>query len=48
MIVGLFPLVGDLLHSWHLLALQEAKKHCDKLVVALNVRPDGKNPVEST
>ena len=48
MIVGLFPLAGALLHSGHLLALQEAKKHCDKLVVALNVHPDGKNPVEST
>lgn len=47
MIVGLFPLVGDLLHTGHLCALKEAKEHCDYLIVALNVLPDNKSPIES-
>lgn len=45
--VGLFPMCADILHVGHILALEEAKKHCDVLIVALNTHPDGKNPVQS-
>ena len=49
--VGIFPMVGDLLHAGHIAALNEAKQHCDVLVVALNCNPcDNPNkekPVES-
>lgn len=45
--VGLFPMCADILHAGHIHALQEAKKHCDTLVVGLNTNPDGKNPIES-
>jgi glycerol-3-phosphate cytidylyltransferase len=43
----------DLLHAGHILMLQEAKHHCDKLIVGLQTdptidRPDTKNkPVQS-
>lgn len=45
--VGLFPMCADILHAGHILALQEAKKHCDCLIVALNTHPDGKSPVQT-
>jgi glycerol-3-phosphate cytidylyltransferase len=45
--VGLFPMCADILHAGHILALEEAKKHCNVLIVALNTHPDGKNPVQS-
>ena len=45
--IGLFPMVGDLLHVGHILALQEAKAHCDKLIVAINTHPEGKCPVQT-
>lgn len=45
--VGLFPMVGDLLHAGHILALKEARSKCDRLVVAINALPDGKWPVQS-
>ena len=45
--IGLFPMCGDVLHLGHIIALQEAKQHCDYLIVALNTHPDGKTPVES-
>lgn len=38
---------ADILHAGHVLALEEAKKNCDYLIVALNTHPDGKNPVQS-
>ena len=38
---------ADILHTGHILALQEAKEHCDYLIVALNTNPEGKNPVQS-
>lgn len=44
---GFYPLVGDLLHAGHILAIEEAKAHCDYLVVGLNCKPDGKHPVQS-
>lgn len=45
--IGLYPLVGDLLHPGHILAMQEAKNNCDYLIVALNCTPDGKCPIQS-
>ena len=42
--IGLFPLVGDLLHPGHLLALKEAKNNCDYLIIAMNVDPTFDNP----
>lgn len=50
--IGLFPMVGDLLHPGHLKALEEAKKYCTKLIVALNVDPtidnkDKEKPIET-
>jgi len=38
---------ADILHVGHILALEEAKKHCDVLIVALNTHPDGKTPIQS-
>ena len=43
----------DLLHAGHILMLQDAKRHCDKLIVGLQTdptidRPDTKNkPIQS-
>lgn len=45
--VGLFPMCADILHAGHILALAEAKEHCNKLIVALNTHPDGKEPVQT-
>ena len=45
--IGLFPMCADILHAGHILALEEAKKNCDHLIVALNTHPDGKKPVQS-
>lgn len=47
MVIGLYPLVGDLLHPGHILAIQEAKENCDYLIVALNCAPENKNPIQS-
>lgn len=46
-LIGVFPLVGDLLHTGHIKAIEEAKQHCTYLIVCLNTQPDGKTPVES-
>lgn len=45
--IGFYPLVGDLLHAGHVLAIEEAKSNCDYLIVGLNCAPDGKSPVQS-
>ena len=45
--VGIYPMVADILHTGHILALEEAKKHCDYLVVALHCCPNYKDPVQS-
>ena len=45
--IGLYPICGDVIHAGHILAIEEAAKHCDWLVVALNCKPDGKEPIQS-
>jgi glycerol-3-phosphate cytidylyltransferase len=45
--IGFFPMVADILHSGHVLALEEAKKHCDVLIVGLHCNPTYKNPIQS-
>jgi glycerol-3-phosphate cytidylyltransferase len=45
--VGVYPMVADVLHAGHLLAIEEAKKHCDYLIVALHCCPNYKSPVQS-
>lgn len=45
--IGLFPMCADILHAGHIIALEEAKRHCDYLIVCLNTHPDGKNPIQS-
>jgi glycerol-3-phosphate cytidylyltransferase len=45
--IGIFPMVGDLLHTGHIYAINEAKESCDYLIVLLNCVPDGKQPVET-
>ena len=46
--VGLFPMVADVLHAGHILAIKEAKENCDYLIVALYCKPKRKpNIVQS-
>lgn len=45
--IGFFPMVADILHSGHVLSLEEAKKHCDFLIVGLHCKPTYKNPQQS-
>jgi len=45
--IGFFPMVADILHAGHILALEEAKKHCDFLMVGLHCSPVYKNPQQS-
>ena len=45
--IGVYPMVADILHTGHILAIEEAKKHCDYLIVALHCCPDYKDPVQS-
>jgi len=45
--IGIYPLVGDLLHTGHIYAIQEAQLNCDYLIVLLNCLPDNKRPVET-
>lgn len=40
-------MVADILHTGHVLAIEEAKKHCDYLVVALHCCPNYKQPVQT-
>lgn len=46
-IIGFYPMAADILHAGHIVALEEAKSHCDYLIVGLNCIPDGKNPIQS-
>jgi len=45
--IGFFPMVADILHSGHVLSLEEAKKHCDFLIVGLHCNPTYKSPQQS-
>ena len=45
--IGFYPMVADILHAGHVIALEEAKKHCDYLIVGLNCVPSYKTPVQS-
>ena len=45
--IGFFPMVADILHSGHVLSLEEAKKHCDFLIVGLHCKPVYKSPQQS-
>lgn len=45
--IGLYPMVADILHTGHILAIEEAKNNCDYLIVALNCKPDCKHPIQS-
>lgn len=47
MLIGFYPMVGDLLHAGHVIAIEEARANCDYLIVGLNCAPDGKKPIES-
>ena len=40
-------MAADILHAGHMIALEEAKKNCDYLIVGLNCKPDGKTPIQS-
>jgi len=46
-IIGIYPMVADILHAGHILAIEEAKKHCDVLIVALHCCPTYKKPLQS-
>lgn len=45
--IGLYPIVGDCLHAGHILAMKEAKENCDYLIVAVNAKPEHKEPIQS-
>lgn len=45
--VGFYPMVADILHIGHMLAIEEAKKNCDYLIVGLYCHPKTKHPVQS-
>ncbi|MBQ3420144.1 MAG: histidine phosphatase family protein [Romboutsia sp.] len=42
-----YPGVFDVLHTGHILAIEEAKKHCDYLIVGLHCCPNYKEPVQT-
>ena len=44
---GFYPGIFDILHTGHLLAIEDAKKHCDYLVVGLQCCPNYKQPIQS-
>src|SRR3990167_3405483 len=46
--VGYFPGAWDFLHAGHVLALEEAKQHCDYLIVGLGGSPQIGNSNKST
>lgn len=45
--IGVYPMVADVLHTGHILAMEEAKSYCDYLIVALHCCPNYKEPVQS-
>ena len=40
-------MVADVLHSGHVIAIEEARQNCDYLIVALHCNPIYKEPVQS-
>lgn len=40
-------MVADVLHAGHVIAIEEAKEHCDYLIVALHCNPSYKAPIQS-
>lgn len=45
--IGIYPMVADVIHAGHILAIQEAKAHCDYLIVALHCCPNYKAPIQT-
>ena len=45
--IGLYPMVADVLHIGHVLAIEEAKNYCDYLIIALHCCPVYKSPVQT-
>ncbi len=45
--IGFFPMVADILHSGHVLSIEEAKKNCDYLIIGLHCDPTYKTPQQS-
>ena len=45
--VGFFPMVADILHTGHMIAIEEAKNNCDYLIVGLFCDPSYKHPVQT-
>ena len=45
--VGIYPMVADILHTGHLSAIEEAKNHCDYLIIALHCCPNYKTPIQT-
>ena len=45
--IGFYPMVADILHTGHMIAIEEAKKNCDYLIIGLHCNPLYKNPQQS-
>lgn len=45
--IGFYPMVADILHTGHVIAIEEAKKQCDYLIIGLHCNPIYKNPQQS-
>lgn len=45
--IGFYPMVADILHAGHVIAIEEAKKQCDYLIIGLHCNPNYKNPKQS-
>lgn len=45
--IGFYPMVADILHTGHVIAIEEAKKNCDYLIIGLHCNPVYKNPQQS-
>ena len=45
--IGFYTMVADILHTGHVIAIEEAKKQCDYLIIGLHCNPIYKNPQQS-
>ena len=45
--IGYFPGAWDFVHAGHVIAFEEAKSHCDYLIVGLGVSPQIGNPTKN-